>query len=247
MTGPNLLLPLRIPELGPYLGRLVTGTGRAPAGLPLDAIRQRLVTRVFASAGEARRLAARDDRAAAAAAVGPATWLEAWEEAVSGVADRLADRVNQRLDAEARAVRMPRRVRRRLLLDAPERRALIARLATAGAPLVAALDALDRASGPARNATALERGVLEQWQTALRGASQRLEAAWLALEEAAAVEAAHWEHVANDVVRWRRSLWPVILVGALGVAVAAWVGLVMGGYLEPPPWFVRWWGSVWGS
>ncbi len=247
MTGPNLLLPLRIPELGPYLGRLVTGTGRAPAGLPLDAIRQRLVTRIFESAGAARRLAARDDRAAAAAAVGPATWLEAWQEAVNAVADRLAERVNVRLDAEARAVRMPRRVRRRLLLGPAQHRALLARLGTAGTPLLAALDALDRATGPARDATALEREALEQWQSALRGASQRLEAAWLGLEEATAVEAAHWDGVAHDVAQWRKSLWPVILVATLGVAVAVYVGLVMGGYLEPPPWLVRAWGAVFGS
>lgn len=246
MTHAGLLQPLRIPELGPYLGKLVNGTGRMPAGLYLDPIRQRLVTRLFETAGEARRLAARDERAAALATLGPRAWLEAWEEAVGGVAELLADRIHARLQAEARAVRMPPRRRRRLTIDGAERRALAARLGAAAAPLVSALDTLKRSAGAFR-AAADDPGKLEPWQAALTGAAQRLEGAWLTLEDAVDREAERWESVADRVARWRKSLWPVVVTGALLVGGAAWLGLVMGGYLDAPAWLSRSWQAVLGG
>ncbi len=246
MSSPTVLLPVRIPEMGPYLGKLVAGTGRAPGGLSLEAVRLGLVTRVFESAGAARRLAARDERDAALAAVGRVAWLVAWDEAVTTIAERLALRVDRRIEAEARAVRVPRRRRRRLALDAAERRALTGRLGAAGAPLVSALDALERATGPARAATGFDRAALEDWQDALKVAAQRLEASWLALEEAVAREAAYWERVADQVAAWRKPLWPVVVVGVLLLAGAASLGLVMGGYLAPPPWLADWWQAAFG-
>ena len=73
MTTPSLLLPLRIPELGPALGKLVTGTRRVTTP-SLEDERRHLVTKLIEAAGEARRLAARDERAAAVALPG-AVWL----------------------------------------------------------------------------------------------------------------------------------------------------------------------------
>jgi hypothetical protein len=241
MTSPKLLLPLRVPELGPSLGKLVTGTGRSPGGIGLDDFRYRLVTRVMEHAGEARRLSANEERAAAAGTLGRAAWLAAWEEAIGGTADRLAGLVNARLEAEARAVRMPRRLRSRVVLEANERRALAARLGSSGALLIPALDEVDRSAEAALAATALERDVVTAWQEALKTAARRLEAAWLALEDGVEAEAQRWNEVAGRIGQWRKPLWPVFLVGGVALAAAVWFGLAYGGLLPAPDWLVRLW------
>jgi hypothetical protein len=74
-----------------------------------------------------------------------------------------------------------------------------------------------------------------------------LEAAWLNLEEAVEREAARWQEVADRVAHWRRPLWPVVAVGALVTALAAWFGLAYGGYLPAPDWLVRLWDQAAGS
>ncbi|MDH3292364.1 MAG: hypothetical protein OEO20_09450 [Gemmatimonadota bacterium] len=244
MISSTTRLPLRIPELGPYLGKLVTGTGRAPGGLRLDAVRIRLVTRVFERVGEAKRLAAREQRQQAVGAIGRTAWLEAWEEAVAGAADLLVARASRRIQAEAEAVRIPRRGRRRLAPSAADRRAVGARLGSAGAALVPALDAVERSGSAALTAPGSDPAALTGWQEALTTAGRRLEAAWLALEEAIEVESAQWERVASDVARWRRSLWPVAVVGLVALAGATWFGLVLGGYVPPPDWLATLWQQV---
>jgi len=244
VTNQKLLIPLRVPELGPFMGKVVVGSGARPGGLRLDEIRQQLATRIFQAAGEARRLAAREERRAALNAIGRLAWLEAWNEAVSHVAVHLAERVASRLDAEARAVRMPRRIRRRLLPDERERRAIAARLGSAGATLVPVLDAIELRAADALEATDLEEGAVEAWQDALRTAARRMESAWLDLEEAIVNETRQWERVAEDVARWRRPWWPVVVFSAVGIVVAIWLGLVLGGQLQPPEWFARLWGTV---
>ena len=113
MTNPRHLLPLRVPELGPSLGKLVSGSGRTNGPISLDVIRYKLGTRIIECAGEARRLAANDERSAALAAIGRVNWEHAWDETVSAVTALLVDRVSAHLDAEARAVRMSRRMRSR--------------------------------------------------------------------------------------------------------------------------------------
>ncbi len=241
MTAPKLLLPIRIPELGPHLGKLVTGTGRAPGGLNLDEPRYRLVTRIMDSAGEARRLAARGERGPAVAAIGRTAWLEAWEELVAGVADLLLTQVNQHLTGEASAARMPARLRRRVMLGAAERHALTARLGSAGARLVPAVDEIEARAGGALGATGLQRGTLEAWQAALTTAARRLEASWLALEDALELEVARWRRVADTTAGWRKPVWPVAVLGVLALGTAIWLGLVVGGFLESPPWFTRVW------
>ncbi len=245
MSGAKLLLPLRVPELGPSLGKLVVGAGRSAGWIALDGIRLRLATRVIEGAGEARRLAAREERSAALAAIGRAIWQEAWDEAVAGVAELLFEGVSVHLEAEARAVRMPRKLRARLRLNAGEKRAVTARLGSAGAQLVPLLDALEHHAAQARDATALEREAVEEaWQDSLKVAARRLEAAWLALEEAVEKEAVHWKRVADRVGAWRKPVWPVVVTGAAAMAVAVWLGLVLGGYVTPPEWFVRGWELV---
>jgi hypothetical protein len=184
------------------------------------------------------------ERQAALAAVGRTAWLEAWEETVAGVAEMLMARVTAWIDAAALAVRMPNRRRERLELGAAEQGALAARLGSAGAELVPALDRLEDCAALALEATALERLEVEAWQDALTTCARRLEAAWLELEQAIDVEVARWRRVVGEVERWRRPLWPVVVVGAIALAAAVWLGLILGGYIGVPGWLVDTWGRV---
>lgn len=242
MTTPRLLIPVRVPELGPALGKLLTG--RLPADPSLDRQRLAMLGRLMEASGEARRLAAEGTRPEAVRAVGLPLWLDVWEQAVTGVARDLVERVNRRLEAEARAVRMPRRLRRRVGLDAAEVRGLTGRLGAAGAGLVSALDDLQARGETLVTATAANRSALEEWQRALLTAARRLEAAWLALEEQRADETRRGEEAVALVAAWRRPLWPVAAVGVPAVAAATWLGLVLGGYLPPPGWLARVWSLI---
>ncbi|MFQ6047713.1 MAG: hypothetical protein ACE5PT_15370 [Gemmatimonadales bacterium] len=244
MTPTRLLVPLRIPELGPSLGKVVSGVGRTVGGIPLDGVRHRLATRILASAGEARRLAAREERSAALAAIGRTVWVEAWEEAVAQVSGLVVRRVSQTLQAEARAVRMPPRKLRVVAPDAGEERALAARLGSAGASLIPALDQLEDLASRVLDATPHEREAVQAWQEALRTAARRLEAAWLAMEEAVRVELGRWGGIALEIAAWRKPLWPVGVVGGVLMVAAVWLGLVLGGYVAPPDWLVGLWESV---
>ena len=234
MTSPRLLLPLRVPELGPTLGKLVTGTGRDPGGLSLTPIRYQLVTKMIETAGEARRLAANDERSAAIFAVSSIVWLTVWEEAVSAVSGMLLERVAARITGEADRVGMPPRRREPFLPGPSERRALSARLGSAGTGLVPVLDELERRGAGALVATALERPTLDAWHDALRAAARRLEEAWLLLEDRVETETARWDPVILEVSRWRKPLTPVLLVGVAALGVAVWLGLTVGGFIPAP-------------
>jgi hypothetical protein len=234
-------MPVRVPELGPSLGRVLTGTGHAIPALGLDARRLQALSRLFEASGEARRRAADDDRDGALRALDPPVWLDTWEEAVAGVATLLVAHVNAWLAAEVRAVRMPRRLRRRVPLDAAEVRGIGGRLGAAGAGLVPALDALQQRADRLRGASAAEGDALDAWQEALLVAARRFEAAWLELEEQAGAELERWAAVAAGVARWRRPMWPVAALGVPALAAAALLGLVMGGYLPAPRWLAALW------
>ncbi len=247
MTGAQLLLPLRVPELGPYMGKLVSGVERGPDWIRLDTIRYKLVTRIFEAAGTARRLAANGERAAALSAVGRASWQEAWANSVNGVAEVLLEHVSQQLDAEAIVVGMPRRLRRRLAPGAAEARSLVARLGSAGSRLVNVLDQLELAAAGALDATALQRDVVERWQEAMRLAARRLEEAWLSLEQAVGRESIYWSQEADRIAQWRKPVWPVVVVSTVALGLAIWLGLIFGGYTSPPDWFSRGWATVFGK
>jgi hypothetical protein len=244
MTGPKRLLPIRVPELGPALGKVLTGTGRGHGPLTLDRFRLDLVGRLFEAAGEARRLAAAGERDGAIAAIDAPVWQDAWEKTAGGIAAVLVERVNQRLEAEARAVRMPRRLVRRIPLDPAEVRGVSSRLGAAGAGLVPALDEVHARGAQLRTASVPEREALDRWHTALITAAGRTEAAWLALEDAIEAELGRWEQVAATVARWRRPWWPVVVVGGPALALALWLGLVLGGYLAAPNWLTWIWSLV---
>jgi hypothetical protein len=240
MTNPKILLPVRVPELGPSLGTLLTGSGRG-ADPVVERERLALLSRLIEASGEARQLAAEGQRAEAIAALGLPVWLDAWEQAVGAIARAMIDRVNAQLDAQAGAVGMPRRLRRKVLLDNVEMRGLTGRLGAAGARLVPALDIVQRRGEALVQATAMQRSALDEWHDALLTAARRLDAAWRALEEQLDAEAGRWRAVAAAVAAWRRPVWPVIGVGIPALAAAAWLGLILGGYQAAPAWLTRLW------
>ncbi len=242
MTSAQLLLPIRVPELGPSLGRVVVGTGRTPGGIDLAAVRLRLAARVIDLAGEARRRAPLRDREEALRAIDRKAWLGAWEETVDGVIDLMIDQANTRIRWEAEHVRMPKRRLQQLLVTPQERRTLHARVGSSAAGLVKSLDQVESCI-PAAAAGKSGDG-MRAWQRALTLAARRLEASWLSLEDAVAEESSRWDAVVDRVSRWRKPLWPVVLVGVLVTGVGTWVGLVFGGYLEAPDWFASLWAAI---
>ncbi len=241
MNSAKLLIPLRIPELGPSLGKLITGTGRDVSGFSLETNRYRLVTKIIEMGGEYRRMYKNDERVAALKSLGRDAWLGAWDETVGPIADGLVERLSAHLEAEAAAVRMPARLHRRMNIDEVECRAIGARLGSAGAELIPALDEIERHSTALIEATATERPALDAWQRAQLTAARRLEEAWMLLEDGVATELGAWKAVGDEISRWRKSLWPVYLVGTVGASVAVWAGLMWGGVINTPAWLIGLW------
>lgn len=248
MTDSKMLLPLRVPELGPSLGKLLSVTTDTGGAIRLDAIRYRLGTRIIENGGEARRLAASGERSATIAAIGPEIWKQAWDEAVSSVTQLLVDRLDAHVEAEAVSVGMGRRRRARLLrYSMHEKRALSARLGSSGANLIPVLDQLDEHAKRALAATGLQPDAVRNWQNTLVLAARRLEAAWTGLESVAHNEVAERLKIGDQVAMWRRPIWPVLTVGVVVLPAGACFGLVVGGYLPAPDWLMRIWQLVFGA
>jgi hypothetical protein len=200
---------------------------------------------VFDLVGEARRLAERDDRAAALATVGRTAWLEAWEEAVSSATDLMVDRANERIRLAAESVKMPARNREKMMVTERERRMLHARMGSSAAPMVKTLNQLE--SLGQRAAVGKSGDGMRVWQDALRTSARRLEGAWLALEDAAELESVRWEVAVREVAQWRRAMWPVWVTGLVAMAAAVWLGLVFGGYVASPEWLTMVWSVIGGG
>ncbi|HVH09084.1 MAG TPA: hypothetical protein VM736_04735 [Gemmatimonadales bacterium] len=237
--GVKIPMPLRVPELAPFLGRLLVPRRLEEPWVPLDDLREELATRVMEAGGAARTAAAQEQRDGALQAVSRTAWLEAWEDAVRHAAERVTRALDAELDRATRRVRMPARARRRRALAGAEKRAIAARLAAGGETLVAALDALDAVTAGAREASVLDKAAHEAWQDALRAAARRLEAAWLALEAAVAEERRRWSAELEAIGGWRPSVWPVIVLWLPVAAALIWLGLVLGGYAPAPAWLAQ--------
>jgi hypothetical protein len=229
-------MPLRVPELAPSLGRVIVPRRLEAPWIPLDDIREQLATRVLELGGEARGAAMREQRDLVIEASGRRPWASAWEQAVRAAAERLSAAIDEAIAREAQRVRLPRGRWRRRLLTGAEKRAVAARLAAGGGPLVEALDALEAAASRARDANVLDTAAHQEWQEALRTAARRLEAAWLALEDQVAAERGRWAPEIAAIAAWRPSLWPVLALWIPFAALALWLGLVLGGYLPAPAW-----------
>jgi hypothetical protein len=163
------------------------------------------------------------------------TWLALWEKAVTASAERVAATVNARFEAAAAESRYPRRRLRAALLAADDTRAIAARLGGGGGPFVAALDELEHAAHGASAHRGRERAAAAVWRSGLTAAARRLEAAWLALEQAAAAEQRRWQAEIELVRAWHLPRWPLWLLTAIVLAGATYLGLVLGGYVKVPP------------
>lgn len=240
---------VRVPELGPLLGRLVVPAGTAnPGAAPwvvLDDIRYQLVTTVLEHAGEAREWGGEAERGLALTPLNRAALLGAWDRAVSGAAQRVVREIDARLAAAAHQSRMPLRRLRDCQVTPIETRAITARLGEGAGPFLQSLDALEVALASLRRGETAP-AAFAAWENALHTTARRLEAAWLALEEAVRREETGWAVEWDRVRCWRRPAWPVWSLGGLLFGAATWLGLVIGGYL-PVPGFLRpfaeaWWG-----
>ena len=241
MNAPlKLLMPLRVPELAPSLGRIIVPRRQQEPWVPLDDIREELATRVLELGGEGRAAAAREaegaERARILEVTGRRAWAAAWDNAVRRAANRVADALDAEITRVAKQVRLPRRRLRRHLLTNAERRAIAARLGTGGGTFVAALDALEAAAARAADASVLEKDTHAAWQDALRTVARRLEAAWLALEMEVEEEHVRWNPEIEALAAWRPSLWPIFVLWTPLAVVLVWLGLILGGYVPAPAW-----------
>ena len=225
-----------VPELGPSLGRLTDPSQPAagPLGVRLDDIRLKLVTGVFELAGAGRSFAAAGDAVGAAASLTRVAWLALWERAVTAGAERITATVNAQLEAAAAESRYPKRKLRRVLLSPADTRAIAARLGGGGGPFVAALDELEQTAHRISAQGGRDRAVAASWRAALTASARRLEAAWLALEEAATAEQLRWQADVQRVHAWHLPRWPLWLITALVLGAAVYLGLVLGGYVPVP-------------
>lgn len=240
---------VQIPELGPALGKVAMPSRREGfRGSSLDQIRLDLATAIFEMAADARSWSSAGDRQAAVDALGRSAWLGAWEAAVRSVAERVAAETDTRIEAAASEARIPRRRRKKLPLSEAERRAMAARLGAGGIGLNESLDLLDRESRRMRESGVLDREAGDRWRTALTSAARKIESAWLSLEGAARAEWERWTPLVESARSWRRPRWLLWLITATLLAAAIYIGLVVGGYLQGPPFldrFAQWWWDWW--
>ena len=236
----KLLMPLRVPELAPSLGRIIVPRRQQAPWVPLDDIREELATRVLELGGEGRAAAAREgegvDRARVLETTGRRAWAAAWDHAVRRAATRVAAALDAELTRTALRARWPRRRLRRLPLTSAEKRAIAARLGTGGGTFVAALDELEAAAARAADASVLEKDAHAGWQDALRTVARRLEAAWLALEDEVEEERVRWQPEIATLAAWRPKLLPVVIAWLPLAVLLLWLGLVIGGYVPAPAW-----------
>ncbi|HEX5386835.1 MAG TPA: hypothetical protein VFW66_09065 [Gemmatimonadales bacterium] len=223
-----------MPELGPSLGHLCAPPDAVPPPgrwIRLDDLRLELATRLFELAGAARGFASAGDRAGAIASLNRVAWLSEWERTVRAATARLAGIIEARLNAAASEARLPGKRRLALALTDADRRALTGRLGSGGLAFVQSLDALERTVPAAISPGARGAAAEAEWRDALTASARRLESAWLALETAADREQTAWAAEVERVRAWRRPTRWLWIATAGVLIVAAYLGLVFGGYL----------------
>ena len=245
MPGSAMTPPLVLPELGPWLGRLCNA---GPSGIQrfasIDDIRIGLATGILDLAGAARGFSL-DDRAAITGSLHPRNWRALWDQALAAVAGRTATAINERFERAAAESRYPRRSLARQQVSPAELAAITARLGAGAIPLEQSLHRLEELAGSAGAPGAAGEAAFARWGDALTTAARQLESAWLALEEAVDREGRRWQPEIEKVGRWKRPKWPLWLVSMIVLAIATWLGLVLGGFIPAPAWFLPvaefWW------
>lgn len=234
----------RLPELGPWLGRLAAPPAPpAPGAVPLDDIRLALATDTLDLAGAARDFAD-GERPAAVSALRSRDWRAAWDRAVSGAAGRVKEAIDERLDRAAAESRYPARALARLKVREGEQAAIAARLGAGAIPFEQALARLDELSSPATRGGVEGEAAFAAWWEGVTEAARRLDAAWASLAERANAEVQRWQGEVETVRQWHRPWWPLWLLTAVVLGLAVWLGLILGGYLAVPGWlkpFANWW------
>jgi hypothetical protein len=163
---------------------------------------------------------------------------------VAAAAQRLADAVNARLRDAAVESRLPTGKLAAFLLTAEDTRAIASRLGSGGAHFVSALDAMEQTVPAAAASGSRGRSGQDEWQRALATTARRLESSWLALMVSAKREQDRWKVEIERVRSWHRPVWPLWVLTALVLALATYLGLLLGGYL-PVPGFLRSFAEFW--
>jgi hypothetical protein len=228
-----------LPELGPHLGRLTALPEPGRHWVTLDDVRLELATGVLEHVSAARAFG--DDRVAVVASLRRREWLELWDRALAAAAARTVAALDHGFASAAAEARYPRRGRAALAVTADERAAITARLGAGAAPFVAALERMEQLAGAAgRDGDA----AFTTWWESVAEAGRRLEAAWESLERAARAEEPRWRPAIATVRAWRRPAWPLWVLTVVVLALAAGLGLVLGGYVPAPEWLrplAEWW------
>ena len=204
-------------ELGPWLGRLVTPPEPATAAeAVLSEVRLQLLTAIF----------------------GRTEWLAAWQTAVSRAATLVGTEAETRIREAALEARFPARRFRQTLPTEEDREILLARLSAAGIGLETLVGRL--ASRPmGQLADTQERSTRELEDAGhLRMMCGELEVAWDRLIKTANEELSRADQIASKIRSWKRPLAPLLIGATLLLGAGAWVGLVLGGYLGAPGWFL---------
>ena len=238
----------RLPELGPWLGRLCANPSGAPARrVPLDDVRIGLATATLDVAGAARDFAD-GDRAAAVSALRARDWRSAWSTAVTTAAERTRAVLGDAFAAAAAESRFPARRLKALQVTQAELGSITARLGAGGAAFEEQLARLDELAGPASAAGPGGEAAFAQWWTGVTDTARALDSAWQAVEDAAEQEVVRWQGEVARVRAWRRPRWLLWFVSAALLGVAIWIGLVLGGYAPVPGWLLPlaewWWTTV---
>lgn len=243
MTTGSPSSSLLVPELGGALGR-VAAPGASRTHPDLDGIRLALATDLFSAAGQARELAAQGDPVAAVETLAAPLWAEIWERAVVDAGTGLVDTVLGRFRSAAAESRMTRSALERWIPTEPERRAIAAHLGKGTRRLDLALSSLAESANRVA-AQPTDSNALSNWSEAVDLCARRLEAAWIELLEAVDKEQRRWSIEVARVRHWHRPRWPMWIISGLLIAAATYLGLIFGGFIEPPavllPWADFWW------
>ncbi len=195
-------------------------------------------------AGAARGFSG-DDHAAIVGSLHARSWRQLWEKSLASASRRTADVINAGFASAAAESRFPKRRLARLQVSAAELDAMTARFGAGAIPFEAALTRLEELAGAAGSSGPRSEAAFGRWSDGLAAAARQLESAWMALEEAVDREGARWQGEIEKVRRWTRPRWPLWVISGVLLAVAAWLGLVLGGFLTVPAWLLPfaefWW------